>query len=197
MPDNIPTISLENNSKISGNIADFYGGGIWVPQPHLNKITAAGTVVFEKNQSVQAYFMLDSSPDVAIHQSHIFTTAFTLPPSGAPAFTYAYNNDDISYQEGIPLVTVTFDSVGGSPRILQASTKKGSSLGALIPQIPLRSGYKFLGWYTEMDGAGTQFNQNTVVNGSMTVYALWEQLPPEPHQYLLCHLSLVTIVLGI
>ena len=94
--------------------------------PHLNKITATGTVVFEKNQSAQAYFMLDSSSDVAVHQSHIFTTAFTVPPSGAPAFTYAYNND-ISYQEGIPLVTVIFDSVGGSPRILQASTKKGSS----------------------------------------------------------------------
>ena len=67
MPNNIPTINLLDNSRIAGNksIADV--GGIWVPQPHLDKITAAATVVFTDNHSVQAYYMLDTSPDVAVH----------------------------------------------------------------------------------------------------------------------------------
>ena len=63
---------------------------------------------------------------------------------------------------------------------MQASAKQGEALGSSMPQAPVRNGYKFLGWYTEPDGAGTLFNQDTVINGDITVYGFWEVLPPEP-----------------
>ena len=40
---------------------------------------------------------------------------------------------------------------------------------------PTRSGYTFTGWNTQADGQGTVFNKDTVVNGTLTVYAQWNK----------------------
>lgn len=180
MPSNIPTISIEGNAQITNNESTGDGGGIWVPQSYLNKITAASTSAFSGNKSAQSYYMLDTAPEVAIHETHILTTNFTTPPNGAPAFTYAYNNDDIVYQDGNPLVTVTFDATGGMPEMMQVSTMQGDSLATTMPPIPVRDGYTFLGWYTQSNGMGTQFDKDTLIDHDITVYAHWEALPPAP-----------------
>lgn len=68
--------------------------------------------------------------------------------------------------------TVTFDSQGGTlvddiTNILE-NTKIGS-----LPSQPVRDNFTFIGWYTEPNGQGRVFNENTIINGDMTVYAYW------------------------
>jgi uncharacterized repeat protein (TIGR02543 family) len=43
--------------------------------------------------------------------------------------------------------------------------------------VPTRSGYTFGGWYTQADGGGTLYTENTVysVGGNLTLYAKWTQ----------------------
>ncbi len=75
----------------------------------------------------------------------------------------------------LPRYTVIFDSdLGDEPQtvtgILEGQKTK-------LPAHPVRTGYKFGGWYTEKNGQGTVFNENTPVEGSLTVYAYWVENP--------------------
>lgn len=179
METNVPIISLEGDVRIVGNAAASDGGGVWVPHASLANVSAASGVVFADNTAERAYYMDSASPDAAIHAAKILTTAYSAPPAGAPAFSYAYNNYDIVYRDGTAAVTVTFDATGGLPALQTASTKQGESLGAAMAPDPSYEGYTFLGWYTEPDGGGARFDGNTVVNADMTVYAYWKAGLPD------------------
>ena len=66
--------------------------------------------------------------------------------------------------------TVTFDSQRGSD-VAPASSR----MNALVekPGNPTRSGYNFLGWFTEASGGVLWDFDNDVVPGNMTLYAQW------------------------
>lgn len=72
--------------------------------------------------------------------------------------------------------TITFNVSGG---VLDTATSKTGTNGKLssLPT-PMRSGYKFDGWYTELSG-GTQITTDTIFNKNMTIYAHWTELQPE------------------
>ena len=44
---------------------------------------------------------------------------------------------------------------------------------AVMPTNPTKEGYTFGGWYTEINGGGTEFTASTVVLKDITVYAKW------------------------
>ena len=66
--------------------------------------------------------------------------------------------------------TVTFDTQGGSDIPAQYVSPNTS---ARNPDSPTRSGYHFLGWYTQATG-GDEWKWNDPVTGNITVYAHWE-----------------------
>jgi uncharacterized repeat protein (TIGR02543 family) len=68
--------------------------------------------------------------------------------------------------------SVTFDTCGGTADRNAAEVELGGAIGAL-PEAS-RDGYHFLGWFTEPQG-GQQITDDYVVNGSMTLYAHWEE----------------------
>ncbi|QRN86074.1 InlB B-repeat-containing protein [Clostridia bacterium] len=74
--------------------------------------------------------------------------------------------------------TVTFDKNGGddNPVPGQMLVLDGSSLGSL-PTSPNKVDYIFNGWNTKRDGSGSEFDENTVVESSITVYAQYELIP--------------------
>ena len=75
----------------------------------------------------------------------------------------------------LPRYTVIFDSdLGDEP---QTVTGILEGQKAKLPAHPVRTGYKFGGWYTEKSGQGTVFNENTPVEGNLTVYAYWTENP--------------------
>ena len=79
--------------------------------------------------------------------------------------------------------TVTFDSDGGSA--VDAQTVHGGEK-AVRPEDPTKDGFVFKGWYQVTDAgtgtlADTAFDfENTVINGNVTLKAVWEEKVEEP-----------------
>jgi uncharacterized repeat protein (TIGR02543 family) len=77
-------------------------------------------------------------------------------------------------------VKVTFQigyDGGVSPE--PVTINKGESCGLSWPRDPLRSGYKFLGWF---NSANELFDRDTVINGNVTLTAKWEAWLPGAEQ---------------
>ncbi len=68
--------------------------------------------------------------------------------------------------------TVTFDSQGGTSVNDLKYIIENTTVSSL-PNPPVKNRFVFVGWYTEPDGQGRVFDENTVVRGNMTVYAYW------------------------
>jgi uncharacterized repeat protein (TIGR02543 family) len=71
--------------------------------------------------------------------------------------------------------TVTFDSQGATVAASPASEKVKSSTTTVdaLPTPPTKTGYIFAGWFTAVDGGGTEFTASTKVKANITVYAKW------------------------
>ena len=75
--------------------------------------------------------------------------------------------------------TVRFNANGGTVSTSSKTVTKGKTYGTL--PTPVRSGYEFLGWYTDA-GAGTRIKAESVVSLSadQTLYAHWKQTKETP-----------------
>lgn len=74
--------------------------------------------------------------------------------------------------------TLTFDKNDGSADSI-LSVRTDILSGQVVdhfPTIPLRTGYEFISWNTKTDGSGTTFDEASVVNEDMTVYAQWKKI---------------------
>lgn len=69
-------------------------------------------------------------------------------------------------------VTVRFETNGGGT-IDKQKIQKGTT--ATEPDAPTKTGYTFYGWYTDAEFSGEEFDFNTTVSESMTLYAKWEK----------------------
>ena len=78
-----------------------------------------------------------------------------------------------------PAITATFVTANGMPPEVQEVT------GGYVqkPADPTYDGYKFLGWFTEMEG-GVPFDFDRPVTESVIVYAHWERETPVDVYYL-------------
>ena len=76
-------------------------------------------------------------------------------------------------------VGVTFDKNGGNSSAFRNHEiiEKGKSIkdfGGRLPEIkPEREGYEFLGWSKSKTAIAPDFDENTIVNGDITAYAVW------------------------
>lgn len=79
--------------------------------------------------------------------------------------------------------TVTFKD-GDNTQTVKVETGKAIDTDALtdqsMPKNPTKAGYKFKEWNTQADGNGNTFTGASVVNGDMTVYAVYTNNPPKP-----------------
>jgi|GEM_PF-5151821 len=94
-----------------------------------------------------------------------------------PGSTFAIGSADVVlYVKWLPdTYIVTFDSQGAETAT-SPSTKNVTSPATKVdalPSPPTKNGYVFAGWWTSVNGAGTQFTINTIVSANVTVYAKW------------------------
>ena len=172
-----------SGGSITGNKAETGdGGGIGFQNPkNYDKLFIATGVTFSGNSASVGYHLgLSEQSVIDIHNDRIAPGVTWTSP-----FEYGYNNYDICYQSsGPPVVTytVTFDLQGGtlSANSGPFSVPTGGSLGARMPGDPVRTGYTFKGWWTNGDGTGTLFTSSTILNASITVYAIWEIVIIDP-----------------
>lgn len=90
-----------------------------------------------------------------------------------------WSSDFLVTEDKTSAYAVTFDANGGSVALHQTVIPQGMTVGEL--EAPQRSGYVFLGWFTEAEG-GQRVNADFVPESNMTLYARWvsqEQLHTE------------------
>ena len=91
--------------------------------------------------------------------------------------TFAFTETDsgiflINRKRVFLTVQVDFDPCGGELDALKASFRLGEEYASL-PK-PVRSGYSFLGWFTEADGGVEVADQDRCKTGVTKLYAHWE-----------------------
>ncbi|NCB66879.1 MAG: hypothetical protein EOM48_12040, partial [Bacilli bacterium] len=73
--------------------------------------------------------------------------------------------------------TVTFDgqdaTAEADPAARTVTNTTGTDTVGSLPVAPVKTGYTFGGWFTHINGGGTEFTAGTEVNGNLTVYAKW------------------------
>ena len=84
--------------------------------------------------------------------------------------TDVVNGDVTLFAKWIALLTVTFDSKGGSDVPMQIVEQGGK---ATKPGNPSRDNHNFAGWATADNEASPLWNFETIVEASMTLYARW------------------------
>lgn len=120
------------------------------------------------------------SPLVVTNKAIIGIKVYSNADAGIYPFTVSYPGaDDISGElhvlNQVDIYTVTFNKNGGSTEVTPSSVtvQSGLSIGTSMPNSPSYTGYTFTGWNSEPNGSGTPFDENTIVTGNMTVYAMW------------------------
>lgn len=80
------------------------------------------------------------------------------------SYTVHFDDDNNSYYNDE-------SSAHPDPEYIYVSSPETTVKG--LPEPPVRSNYKFDGWYTERNGEGTEFTADTEVTDDITVYAKW------------------------
>jgi uncharacterized repeat protein (TIGR02543 family) len=128
------------DGKVSGNIATYDGGGVWVTDDNdeadFEQLFIGKDVVFSNNLASAAYSR-DSSHNT-VYETQIKGTTWTAP------FTKGYNNYDISYTGGVKYAF--FDVTVYESHAVQ--TGSGSYLAGDFVTVNAgsRSDYTFSGW---------------------------------------------------
>lgn len=81
-----------------------------------------------------------------------------------------------TYAEIIPkTATVTFVADGNEVASITATNRKDLAAdGKVLPEAPAKSGYTFRYWSTSADGSDGPFTADTVLDGDVTVYAVYD-----------------------
>jgi len=163
--------------KISGNVAFGNGGGVWVTDTNDVSIFArlfiGESVVFEANSASLLYSRAGVYDDV--YDAQIKCTHWSSP------FVQGYNNFDISYTYGVPVVFYSV-SVSGS---YAAQTGVGSYEAGDFVTVSAgsRDGYTFSSW-TVNEGGITLYSSPTVTfvmpSRNVVLTAVWSANTPTP-----------------
>ncbi len=152
------TVNIEE-STFTGNSTEEDGGAIWMDD--IEKLFGED-ITFSTNKSQQGYWTADADKD--IHDTQFAGTITATAP-----FTYAYNNHDIAYTDGVPFTQtyqVTYNANGAAQASYTDLTPitHGDSYTVLGNDFTnfSRAGYDFVGWNTAANGLGTRIKQKTV-----------------------------------
>ncbi len=112
------------------------------------------------------------------YPGYAFLGWFTYPSGGRQVYSttvFEGSKDQTLYaQWKINSYTVTLNPNGGSVAPTKITVTAGQPYGTL--PTPTRSGYTFLGWYTDPNGGTPIYSSTTFTKGSdQTLYAAWSQ----------------------
>lgn len=99
-------------------------------------------------------------------------TGTTIQPGST--FAIPANNVTLTAQWKIDTYTITYNANGGSGAPNPQKKNYGETI-ALSTTEPLKTGYRFDGWNTKLDGTGTSYDKGGAYtgNGNVTLYAKW------------------------
>ena len=111
----------------------------------------------------------------AVRQGYAFDGWWTEPDGGVRVTASTVVNADVTfYAHWTPGFKVTFDANGGTITETIRIVQQNGAVGAL--PYPSRSGYRFDGWFTAVNG-GSLVTAKTLVSGDVAYYAHWVESP--------------------
>ena len=142
----------------------------------LYKESLEGTALEEK--VLQDIAPLDMKP-VTFEQYAQEDTIYYIAVS-TQGDSYTYNNSEYILIDCVEptedertTYSVSFDSAGGTKVADITGIVAGSTI--TLPEEPTKENCVFLGWYTEVNGGGTLFTEETVITDNITLYAFWKE----------------------
>ena len=192
------------NSKFVGNsakrggaiVTELFSQANPAEKEKYKNLTIADDVVFDKNFASDGYFNPPMNykdfPDLKFKTTSLMGQLRAIK---ADMKTYEkvdslLNNYDVYYVN--PLVTVIYDSNGGSPaekiygEELKSENDKIKPANHIIKTIKetglTREGLEFKGWNTQADGKGTAYKAGDKidVSSNQILYAIWGEKTPSP-----------------
>ena len=170
---NLGSFTMNGGTIRNCTAAYGYGGGI----SSLRNITICGDAFVRDCTASQdkssAMYLNPSNPaDRAVIEGGTFRGNIYASPYCTGMVAVTGGTFDPGQPNGIPLYTVTFNSNGGSdvPGQIRANA------AATKPADPTRSGYVFVGWYTD-EACTAAYDFTQPVTDSVTLYAKWEAAP--------------------
>ncbi|GHT50230.1 hypothetical protein FACS1894102_5590 [Spirochaetia bacterium] len=132
----------------------------------------SGGTVYYSSTSGGTDYSLTAKPTLTVTQ---IGTGYTLKAIAKKA---GYLDSDPASQVITGGYTVTFDDQGATTAVNPATITNIQSGATVVtlPTAPAKTDHIFGGWWSEKDGAGTEFKANTQVYGSRTVYAKWTRV---------------------
>ena len=108
------------------------------------------------------------------------TATVSVPAAGVDAYKTAEGWDTYSASiagYSTEIYTVTFEDQGATtaPSFTSKEIIPPAVTVVELPIPPKKTGFGFDGWFTEPEGAGTEFIASTVVSANIIVYAKWNQ----------------------
>ncbi|WP_123041204.1 InlB B-repeat-containing protein [Cohnella candidum] len=190
------TVTIAGNTGNLTKTGSTFAG--WNTSPYGNGVnyTANDTLTLTQNVTLYAKWAtngytvtFNSNGGTSVSSQNVNYSAKVSEPVAPSKTGYSfagwYSNDTLSttfdfnsgitssitlYAKWIPeTYTVTFVTYGGSS-INSQSVNYGEQV--LLPTAPTKSGYLFVGWYTDSD-LTIGFDFNTAVTGNMVLYAKW------------------------
>lgn len=134
------------------------------------------TIAITNAADIEPYTLTSSDSNVATVSS---AGVITAVGNGVATITMTGANTGDTRTISVTVGTtidVDFDSRGGSPVAYHESVANGGSFASL-PE-PTRTGYTFAGWYTGVNGTGTQLTTSTVFDSNTPTqyYAKWDEV---------------------
>lgn len=192
------------NSKFIGNSAKRGGAIVTEKFSQANpaekekyaNLTIADDVVFDKNFASDGYFNPPTNykdfPDLKFKTTSLMgqLRAIKSDMKTYEKVDSLLNNYDVYYVN--PLVTVIYDSNGGSPaekiygEELKSENDKIKPANHIIKTIKetglTREGLEFKGWNTQADGKGTAYKagDEMKISSNQILYAIWGEKTPSP-----------------
>lgn len=167
---------VDGDRKVYLNFLSLSGGEIWEPETRVGtfqmKVTGAGGVSSMRNENT----LVSRQDGMASYENHVGDARIILSTQ----------------------CTIHFMTRGGDE--LSDIT---AEYGELLPEmkIPKREGYRFAGWFRDIDLTKPFNPAEDLVDGNMTLYAKWDKMeqtaPPAVNMLLLwlaVHLLLTLLV---
>ncbi|MBR4578924.1 MAG: InlB B-repeat-containing protein, partial [Oscillospiraceae bacterium] len=124
-----------------------------------------------RTADIDTGFAINDLPDVAPKTNKIGKWVY---PGTTNEFTVGTVIDsDLTvnayYEQNIFTVTFMVDNA----QYEQMTTATGTTI--VLPSDPIKAGMTFVGWFTELDGAGTQYTAESTVSEDLTLYAFFAE----------------------
>jgi|GEM_PF-5060404 len=191
-----------SESQFTNNVATSDGGAIYTYKVDNNdptkdteaykNISTDENTLFKGNQAISGKY---TAPENYADYTQLLFSGDSDAAQASNSRKSLLNNNDINYKN--PYLYVNFVDDAKLHATRKVETGKAIDTDALadqsMPDEPSKDGYTFKGWNTKENGKGETFTGESVVNGDMTVYAIYtkDSVPtqdptpapnPEPNQ---------------